>query len=289
MKINTVLNPQYSIMQSNYNFNCFFLFQEIRALIRRLLIQLSRRPSTLIAGIIQPLLWLILFGALFQNAPVGMFSHTNSYMDFLTPGVIVFTAFAGALNASLPVMFDREFGFLNRLLIVPLISRVSIISSSAFTIATISIVQVIVLIFFSNIIGISIPNFPGLSIVIFIILLLTIGITFISLLLAFILPGHIELLAIILVINLPLLFASTALAPLNFMPPWLQIIASLNPLTYAIEAIRSIYLNLSIVEQKYTIENIWGNLNLSGVVKILLVFDFCALLILRTFLVKKLK
>ena len=51
--------------------------------------------------------------------------------NFWGAGIIVFTAFAGALNAGLPVMFDREFGFLNRLLVAPLASRFSIVLASA--------------------------------------------------------------------------------------------------------------------------------------------------------------
>lgn len=50
--------------------------QETLALTRRLFIQLQRRPSTLIAGIIQPLMWLVLFGALFQNVPQGLFGES---------------------------------------------------------------------------------------------------------------------------------------------------------------------------------------------------------------------
>jgi ABC-2 type transport system permease protein len=76
-----------------------------------------------------------------------------------------------------------------------------------------------------------------------IVLLLVFGVTGLSLGLAFSLPGHIELIAVIFVTNLPLLFASTALAPLSFMPTWLQWVASLNPLTYAIEPIRYLYLH----------------------------------------------
>lgn len=287
MKSNKVLTPEYNNINLNINYIFLSLLQEIYALTQRLFIQLIRRPSTLIAGIVQPLLWLILFGALFQNAPVGIFSNTNSYIDFLTPGIIVFTAFGGALNAGLPIMFDREFGFFNRLLVVPLASRLSITLSSSLFIATLSIIQTISIIGFSRIIGVLSPNIIGLVFVSLIILLLTIGVTSISLLLAFILSGHVELLATILVANLPLLFASTALAPLNFMPPWLQIIASLNPLTYAIEPIRYIYSNFSIYEKQYKMENIWGNLNLLNIIRILILFDLFTLLILKFFLKKK--
>jgi ABC-2 type transport system permease protein len=84
----------------------------------------------------------------------------------------------------------------------------------------------------------------------FTLLLLVFAVTALSLGLAFALPGHIELIAVIFVANLPLLFASTALAPLSFMPVWMGWLAALNPLTFAIEPIRAAYsgpLDLSLV------------------------------------------
>ncbi|HTL89922.1 MAG TPA: ABC transporter permease, partial [Leptolyngbya sp.] len=57
--------------------------QETLAMSRRLFIQLKRRPSTLLAGVIQPLMWLVLFGALFQNAPQGLFGDRVNYGQFL--------------------------------------------------------------------------------------------------------------------------------------------------------------------------------------------------------------
>ena len=98
------------------------MFQETSALTWRLFIQLIRRPSTLFAGILQPLIWLLLFAALFSKAPIDFLPGSSSYGEFLGAGLIVFTAFSGALNAGLPIMFDREFGFLNRLLVAPLSS-----------------------------------------------------------------------------------------------------------------------------------------------------------------------
>ena len=79
--------------------------------------------------------------------------------------------------------------------------------------------------------------------VLLIVMTLVLGVTALSLGLTFALPGHIELIAVIFVTNLPLLFSSTALVPLEFMPRWLQVVASLNPLTYAIEPIRYVYLH----------------------------------------------
>jgi len=217
--------------------------QETAAMTRRLFIQLQRRPSTLIAGVIQPIMWLILFGALFQNVPQGLFGESQNYGQFLGAGIIVFTAFGGALNAGLPVMFDREFGFLNRFLVAPLASRYSIVVASAIFIAAMSMVQTAAIIGLSALLGAGLPDPAGLALVVAIVLTLVLGVTALSLGLSFALPGHIELIAVIFVTNLPLLFSSTALVPLSFMPQWLQVVAGLNPLSYAIEPIRYIYLH----------------------------------------------
>lgn len=258
--------------------------QETLALTKRLFIQLQRRPSTLIAGIIQPLMWLILFGALFQNAPQGMFGESINYAQFLGAGVIVFTAFAGALNAGLPVMFDREFGFLNRLLVAPLSSRFSIVVASAIFIMTLSFIQTAVIVTAGAFMGAGLPGGLGLSAIALIILLLVLGVTGLSLGFAFALPGHVELIAVIFVINLPLLFASTALAPLSFMPKWLQVVAALNPLSYAIEPIRYLYLHSDWGLGSVVMQAPWGNVTFGGALAVLAGFATVALLSIQPLL-----
>jgi ABC-2 type transport system permease protein len=262
--------------------------QETLALAKRLFIQLQRRPATLIAGIVQPLMWLLLFGALFKNVPQGMFGVSQSYGQFLCAGVIVFTAFSGALNAGLPVMFDREFGFLNRLLVAPLASRFSIVLASAIFITTLSLIQTSAIIGLSALLGAGLPNALGLAVVVAIVLLLVLGVTALSLGLTFALPGHIELLAVIFVTNLPLLFASTALVPLAFMPTWLQIVASLNPLSFAIEPIRYVYLHSDWSLSSIVMEAPWGNLSLGMTLLLLVGFDAIALISIQRLLQRKL-
>jgi len=137
--------------------------QETLAMTKRLFIQLQRRPSTLIAGVIQPFMWLILFGALFYKAPQGLFGNDLSYAKFLAPGVIVFTAFSGALNAGLPVMFDREFGFLNRLLVAPLTTRYSIVAASTIYIIVLSFIQTASIVAASAFLGAGLPSLAGLG------------------------------------------------------------------------------------------------------------------------------
>jgi ABC-2 type transport system permease protein len=259
------------------------LIQETVALTRRLFLQLLRRPSTLIAGILQPLIWLILFGALFANAPEGLLPGGMSY----GAGVIVFTAFSGALNAGLPVMFDREFGFLNRLLVAPLRSRSSIVLASVIYITALSLLQSLAIMLTAAALGYGWPGGAGLVLVLVTLLLLVFAVTALSLGLAFALPGHIELIAVIFVANLPLLFASTALAPLSFMPSWLGWLAALNPLTFAIEPIRAAYrgpLDLSLV----LLEAPYGDVTGFGCLGILVALTVGLFLLIRPLLNRKL-
>jgi ABC-2 type transport system permease protein len=263
------------------------LVQETLALTRRLFLQLARRPSTLVAGVLQPLIWLVLFGALFANAPEGLLPDGMSYGRFLGAGVIVFTAFSAALNAGLPVMFDREFGFLNRLLVAPLRSRSSIVLASVLYITALSLVQSVAIMATAWALGYGWPGGAGLLLVLVTLLLLVFAVTGLSLGLAFALPGHIELIAVIFVANLPLLFASTALAPISFMPTWLGWLAALNPLTFAIEPIRAAYAG-QVSLTAVVLEAPYGQLSSTTCLGVLAVLAAGLFLLIRPLLDRKL-
>jgi ABC-2 type transport system permease protein len=201
--------------------------------------------------------------------------------------VIVFTAFSAALNAGLPVMFDREFGFLNRLLVAPLRSRSSIVFASVLYITSLSLVQSLAIMVTAAALGYGWPSGAGLLLVLATLLLLVFAVTALSLGLAFALPGHIELIAVIFVANLPLLFASTALAPLSFMPPWLSWLASVNPLTFAIEPIRAAYAG-PVGFSSVVLEAPYGQLTLGTCLAVLTLLAVGLFLAIRPLLDRKL-
>nr|QCI04010.1 hypothetical protein [Antithamnionella ternifolia] len=250
------------------------IIYEIYALTKRLYLQIIRKPSTFIASMIQPLLWLLLFGSLFQNIPINLFTNNIKYEIFLSPGIIVFTSFNGAVNAGLPLIFDREFGFLNRILISPLLLKDSLLISLLVSVITTTTLQTFTMLGFNILMMNRIPSYYFFITIIQIILLITISIASLSICLAFILPGHIEFLALLLLINLPTLFSSTALAPLSFMPYWLQILACLNPLTYAIEILRYVQSDItSIYYGSKILKTVWFTFS---------VYESMAVLILMT-------
>ena len=280
------------LLQSRTKIACPpFLFQsflqEILNLTRRLLLQTMRRPAQIIAGLIQPLLWLILFGALFKDIPLQSFNPKLGYNTFLNCGIIIFTCFTGSLNAGLPLIFDREFGFLNRLLVTPITSKNSILFATMLFIICVTMLQTLI------ILGYSFKSFTQiiytykLYIILTISLLITTITSSISLSFAFMLPGHIEFLAFILIINLPMLFASTALAPLYFMPHWLQMLAKINVLTYAIEATR--YITTSKSFNSTIIETMGLHFNLNNIFQLLFFINFSTIIIITKIINKKLE
>jgi len=257
------------------------------ALSKRQFLQLKRRPSSFVVGVIQPLMWLILFSALFSNAPKNFLPTNQGYGNFIAAGLIVFTAFSGALNAGLAVMFDREFGFLNRILVAPLRSRSSVVLASVIHIWLISLIQSVVIMTAAGLLGYGWPVGSGIIITLITLSMLILGVTAISLGLAFTLPGHVELLAVTFLINLPLLFASTALAPLSFMPSLLQWLASINPLTYAIEPIRASYLGHASLNS-IVLQAPFASINVAGCLWILFTLTIAILFLVRPMLHRKL-
>ncbi|MEO0868827.1 MAG: ABC transporter permease, partial [Cyanobacteria bacterium J06642_11] len=148
-------------------------------------------------------------------------------------------------------------------------------------IAAMSLVQTAAIVVLSALLGAGLPSISGLGLMTLIILMLVLGVTAFSLGLAFALPGHIELIAVIFVANLPLLFASTALVPLSFMPRWLSTIASLNPLSYAIEPIRYLYLHNDWTLGSRVMQTNWGSLSMG--MTLLLGVIFCVVSLALTY------
>nr|YP_009397510.1 hypothetical protein [Dasyclonium flaccidum]ARW66696.1 hypothetical protein [Dasyclonium flaccidum] len=261
------------------------IYQEIKTLTKRLYIQTYRRPSSIITSMLQPLLWLILFSALFQNAPINIFEEYKvKYNEFLSPGIIIFTAFTSSINAGLPIVFDREFGFLNRLLSSPLTYKNSFFISCLMYTWIIAIMQITTIVIFSIFYSKYIININQFLATISITTLIIFNIASVSIYNAFVLPGHIEFIALSFIINLPTLFSSTALSPLYFMPNWLQFIACINPLTYAIEITRYIFFHKKLILNEKIVNTIWFSLKTNQSIYILIIFNILSLLLVYRFI-----
>jgi ABC-2 type transport system permease protein len=221
-----------------------WILQETTALTMRSVKRLSRERISMVFGLIQPMLfWLILFGNLFQKtAQIPGFQAPN-YITFLTAGVVIMTVLNSGLSGGVDLLFDKESGFLERLLSAP-ISRNSLIYSRFIFVMGITSVQILVILLVAFLVFGVYPHsgLLGMAFIMLVGLLFGLGLIAISLTLAFAIKGHGNFFALMGFLTLPLIFLSTALVPSQAMPGWMAFVTQLNPMTYAIEAVRELIL-----------------------------------------------
>lgn len=217
--------------------------QETYALTRRWFLHLKKEFIGAFFGLFQPLLFLLL-GSMFSSA-LGRSPETLAkfggadYLSFQTAGILVFTVMSGALAGGIPFMFDKENGFLEKLLATP-ISRLSLIASRFIYVVTYASLQTMLVLGLAWAMGAHLAApLLGLPVILLFVLLLCCGFTLLSITLAFVLNSHADFFAVLGFLTIPLLFLSNALVPLDSMGGVMRTIAWLNPLTYGVLGIRA--------------------------------------------------
>jgi ABC-2 type transport system permease protein len=170
---------------------------------------------------------------------------TTSYISFMAVGMIAFTALFTTMFSGMSVVWDRRLGFLNKALSTP-VSRAVIILSKVFSATLRSMFQAAIILIIALPLGFQFgASFTPLSIlgVFAFLFLICMGLS--SLFIAInIRSTRIETpMAVMNLLNLPLTFASSAFFPIDRMPPWLQAVANVNPLSYTMNGMRQLLIN----------------------------------------------
>lgn len=215
--------------------------QETKAQLVRWMIHLRREPFNIAFNLLNPVILLIFMGGAFQG--LARDSVGGDYRAYLLPGILALTVFGNSMAGGIPLLFDKENGFLLRLMSVP-ITRASILISRFLAVNINTTLQCLIILLLGLIFGIRIATGLGGVVALLIIgLLLGFGVTVISLCLAFVLNNHGDFFAIMGITALPLSFLSSAFVPLESLPLWMRLAAWMNPMTYAIDAMRSLLLS----------------------------------------------
>jgi len=219
-------------------------FQEVRALTMRWVRRLSREKFSMLFTLVQPMLfWLIFFGNLFQRAADAQVMQAPNYISFLAAGVVVMTVLNNGLAGGVDLLFDKENGFLERLMSTP-INRTSVVLSRFLFVTTITCLQVLVILGVAWFFGVeAATGLPGIAVILLISMLFGVGLTAISMALAFSVKSHGDFFSVLGFLSLPMIFLSSALVPLQAMPAWMSFLAKFNPMTWAIDAVRPLILS----------------------------------------------
>lgn len=215
---------------------------DVYAHFARWMSHLRRQPLFLAISIVQPFFWLFLFSQAMSRA-LGAggprYAGLHDYPAFMTGSVIVMTVFNNSLMAGIPILFDREFGVLNRILATPS-ARSAILVGRFLAVSLVTMIQVVIVLASAGaFLDVDIASGAfGLVAIFGLVLLFGLGISLVSMTLAFTFRSHVEFFAMLSVVSLPLVFLSSALVPLEAMPTWLAWLARLNPMTYAIDGVR---------------------------------------------------
>jgi len=234
----------------------------LSALTNRELKKWYKEPVILLLSLVQPILWIGIFGkamnfaSMFKSAsleipgltvPKQIIDEigslvlkqtfgTTDYFSFLAVGMLSFIVLFTSMSSGMTIVWDRRLGFLGKLLTTP-VPRGSIIVSKVIASIVKSLVQATIILLIGVLLGLRFA-FGMFAPVAFIItylslFLLSFGFSSLFLMLALRSTRWETQMAIMNLLNLPLLFSSNSFYPISSMPWWLKPVALANPLTYA--------------------------------------------------------
>jgi ABC-2 type transport system permease protein len=201
-----------------------------------------RHDSTeLWTRLVQPALWLLVFGEVFTSIR-GIIQGNYSYIQFITPGVLAQSVLFVAIFYGITVVWERDAGLLHKLLSTPS-PRSSIVVGKTLAAGVRGIFQAIMIFALALIIGVNL-RFDVLDVLGVFVAIVVFAMCFssLSMILASFLKTRDRMMGIGQAITMPLFFASNAIYPLSLMPSWLQTVSIFNPLSYGVDAVRSMIL-----------------------------------------------
>jgi len=193
----------------------------------------------IVSSFVQPLLWLVVFGVGIGASLRGGLPGLN-YQQLIFPGIVGQTLLFTSMFMGISVIWDKEFGFMKEILVAP-ISRFSIFLGKMFGDSTDALIQGAIVILLGFALGMT-SDPVAFFICLPIMLLITFGLVSIGLTIASFMGSLESFGAIQSFINLPLFFLSGALFPIQNLPDWMQNASKLNPLTYGVDALRTVLL-----------------------------------------------
>ncbi|MGW7206842.1 ABC transporter permease [Streptomyces sp. NPDC054837] len=206
---------------------------------QRQLMVFVRQPAYAVITLIQPVIWLFLFGSLFREVvELGGFG-TTSYLDYLVPGVVVMSALSSNMWAGMTTLDEIQRGTLDRFLTTP-VSRAALMNGNVVNNGLVTAAQSVIIVLLGLLGG---ADYPGgiVGIAVLVLASVLLGTVFgaLSNALGMLVRERESIIGINTFLLLPLTFLSSAFMAPAQMPGWMQHVADFNPLDWAMVAGRS--------------------------------------------------
>jgi len=216
-------------------------FDVVRMLWIRQLKRYMRTRSRIIGSLGQPLLFLVALG--FGFGPVFQRAGQGNYIQFLAPGVICMTILFTAIFSGMELIWDRQFGFLKETLVAP-VSRLTIMAGRTIGGATVALIQGLIVSVACFLAGFR-PEFAAMPVALLIMVLVALMFTALGSAIASVMEDFQGFQLVTNFVVMPTFFLSGALFPLTNAPRALRVIASIDPLSYGVDGLRSTLTGLS--------------------------------------------
>jgi len=203
------------------------------------LLALVRQPVWIGVTLVQPVIWLLLFGALFESVAELPGFPTDDYIQFIAPGVVMFTAFFSAGWSGMAIIEEINRGILDRFLVSPM-QRLALIAGRLLQGTVTILIQSLIIIVLALVVGAEFENgIAGILVLFALAALIGAGFGALSNALALVIRKEESLIGAVSFLQLPLAFLSTTFMVEDLMPGWMQTVSDFNPLNWAVESGRA--------------------------------------------------
>jgi ABC-2 type transport system permease protein len=200
----------------------------------RLLRATGRQPAFVVIMLIQPIIWLLLFGQLFKRVVELPGFASGSYIDFLTPGVVVMTVLFTSGWSGMAFIDDVERGVMDRMLSSP-VSRAAMMISSVANQAVTIVVQSLIIVGIGLLLGASFSGgVVGVLLMLVASVLLAAAFCSLSNGMALVMRTRESLIGFSTMLTLPLSFLSSAMMAREAAPEWIQTVSTYNPVDWTV-------------------------------------------------------
>ncbi|MBD2190112.1 ABC transporter permease [Pseudanabaena mucicola] len=204
--------------------------------------KLRHDPTDLIVRAVQPVLWLLIFGQVFTRIR-GIPTNGLPYLDFMAAGILAQSVlFVSIFSGGMSLIWERDLGLAHKFLVSPT-PRAAIVLGKGIASGVRCLSQVFVVYLLSLVLGVQL-NFSPIAMlgVLLMVMLGAACFSIFSIIVACLVKSREGFNGMGQLMTMPLFFASHAIYPIEIMPPWLQFVSRINPLTYQVDALRSVML-----------------------------------------------